>query len=44
MTKDVGHEIDDEELQEMIHMFDTNHDGVIDKASLTRMDMGPCKH
>lgn len=33
VTKDIGHEIHDEELRDMIHMFDTNADGVIDKAS-----------
>lgn len=33
ITKDVGHDIHEDELQDMIEMFDRNGDGVIDKAS-----------
>lgn len=32
ITKDVGQSIDDEELKDMIRMFDKNEDGVIDKV------------
>jgi centrin-3 len=32
ITKDVGQSIDDEELEDMIRMFDKNEDGVIDKV------------
>lgn len=32
ITKDVGQSIDEEELKDMIRMFDRNEDGVIDKV------------
>jgi centrin-3 len=32
ITKDVGQSIDEEELKDMIRMFDKNEDGVIDKV------------
>jgi Ca2+-binding EF-hand superfamily protein len=32
VTKDVGQEIDEDELIDMIEMFDKNGDGVIDKV------------
>lgn len=43
ITKDVGQSIDDEELKDMIRMFDRNEDGVIDKVRDTRILTGrPC--
>lgn len=36
ITKDVGQAIDDEELEDMIRMFDKNEDGVIDKVRDTQ--------
>lgn len=40
ITKDVGQSIDDEELKDMIRMFDKNEDGVIDKVRGARVCIG----
>eukprot|EP00892_Ulva_mutabilis_P000646 jgi/Ulvmu1/10582/UM065_0036.1 len=37
VTREVGHEIGDDELNEMIHMFDMNGDGMIDKKEFKRI-------